>query len=82
MANKGSIKKDSSMKGPSVAESKSKLIFMILFVGYATYTLNRKGVSLVLPKLIGEGLHKSDAGKCENVCVFDTFFTESMVQQV
>ena len=46
-----------------LVEAKSKIIFIILFIGYATYTLNRKGVSLVLPKLIGEGLNKSDAGK-------------------
>lgn len=38
------------------------IIFTILFTGYATYALNRKAVSLVLPELINSGLDKSDAG--------------------
>lgn len=38
-------------------------IFAILFLGYATYNLNRKAVSLVLPELIRSGLEKNEAGK-------------------
>ncbi|KAJ6223541.1 hypothetical protein RDWZM_002086 [Blomia tropicalis] len=42
--------------------TKQLVIFVVLFIGYATYSLNRKGVSLVLPELLNSGLDKSDAG--------------------
>lgn len=48
---------------PSNARTRQLVIFGILFTGYATYALNRKGVSLVLPELIKSGLDKSDVGK-------------------
>lgn len=44
------------------ARTRQLVIFTILFTGYATYALNRKAVSLVLPELIRSGLDKSDAG--------------------
>lgn len=48
------------------------VIFVVLFIGYATYSLNRKGVSLVLPELLNSGLDKSDAGLLINFLVVDT----------
>lgn len=39
------------------------MVFVTMFVGYACYGYNRKGVSLALPKLMEEGLKKEHAGK-------------------
>lgn len=47
---------------PPSPKTRQMIIFVILFVGYAVYGLNRKGVSLVLPSLISSGLDKSGAG--------------------
>lgn len=52
--------------------TKQLVIFVVLFIGYATYSLNRKGVSLVLPELLNSGLDKSDAGLLINFLVVDT----------
>lgn len=38
-------------------------IFTTLFIGYACYAYNRKSVSFAMPKLIEEGLQKSEAGE-------------------
>lgn len=37
-------------------------IYATMFIGYACYAYNRKSVSLAMPKLMEEGLTKSDAG--------------------
>ncbi|RWS02953.1 glucose-6-phosphate translocase-like protein [Dinothrombium tinctorium] len=37
-------------------------IFTSLFIGYACYAYNRKSVSFAMPKLMEEGLSKSEAG--------------------
>lgn len=46
------------------------MVFVTMFVGYACYGYNRKGVSLALPKLMEEGLKKEHAGlivSCQNL---------------
>lgn len=37
-------------------------IFTTLFIGYALYAYNRKSVSFAMPKLMEQGLQKSDGG--------------------
>lgn len=39
------------------------MVFTTMFVGYACYGYNRKGVSLALPALIEDGLTKEHAGE-------------------
>jgi OPA family glycerol-6-phosphate transporter-like MFS transporter 4 len=39
------------------------VIFTSLFIGYACYAYNRKSVSAAMPRLIEEGLGRSQAGK-------------------
>ncbi|KAI1280432.1 Glucose-6-phosphate exchanger SLC37A4 [Halotydeus destructor] len=39
-----------------------RTIFATLFIGYACYAYNRKSVSFAMPKLMEDGLQKSDAG--------------------